>query len=213
MMGSGLWFVVGALRDFNMGQPAPLPVVLILKMFGLLWVLGTGCLLVVLVKGCQESIIFEKNSKKFQGSGQLLLSQYPLKLRDTCQIQFRRSLAVGNGLQQTGQLKVRLLCSEVVTYRVGTDNTTVRKIVLEQPLGGRFLPLGMQTIEHAATFTIPRNVAPSFQAENNRILWEIEAKIDLNSSALQKKNMKEDPWVQDGTLSTFAFAVDPEVAS
>ncbi|NJK39311.1 MAG: hypothetical protein HC920_17260 [Oscillatoriales cyanobacterium SM2_3_0] len=165
----------------------------------------------MLRKGFQEMTTYIKNTKKFQGAGKLLLSQSPLKLGDHCQAQFCRSLASGNSLEQTAQLKARLLCAEIVTYRVGTDDTTVRQIVFEQPLETQSVPTGTQTIEYTATLKIPSNATPSFEAKHNRILWQVEVKVEFDPVILQQKNTNKDPWVEDGTLSTFAFSVDPEV--
>lgn len=146
---------------------------------------------------------------KFERPGELILSKYPLKLGESCQIRYRRLLKTGITLPETGHLKARLLCSEVVTYRVGTDDTTVRKIMFEKSLAEQTLDRGTRSIEFEETLEIPSNSTPSFQAENNRILWEIEVKLDLPGLISPEKNPLSAFMSPD--LSTFAFVVDPEV--
>jgi hypothetical protein len=153
-----------------------------------------------------------KQSDKFDKPGELLISKYPLQLGSVCQIHYRRPLKAGITLPQNGRLKANLLCSEVVTYTVGTDDTTVRQIIFEKALADQTLHQGTSLIEFEVTLEIPHNSIPSFQSKNNQILWVIEVKLDLPGLIPRKKNF----WdireiIGSPTLSTFAFVVDPEM--
>ncbi len=150
-----------------------------------------------------------KQSAKFERPGEVILSKYPLHLGESCQVGYRRLLKTGMTLPETGHLKARLLCSEVVTYTVGTDETTVRKIMFEKSLANQTLYRGTRSIEFEETLEIPSNITPSFKAKNNQILWEIEVQLELPGLISPEKNPFSNFISQ--TLSTFAFVVDPEV--
>ncbi|MEL7034583.1 MAG: hypothetical protein AAFO04_03030 [Cyanobacteria bacterium J06592_8] len=114
-------------------------------------------------------------------------------------------------LKKNGTLKARLLCSEVVTYTVGTDDVTVRQIIQEQPVITKNLGSGTQNIEFTASIEIPKNSPPSFAGKNNKILWEIEVNLELEGLVSTDKKMGAISMLPNGTLSTFAFCVDPEI--
>ncbi|NEO57480.1 MAG: MFS transporter [Okeania sp. SIO3B5] len=110
------------------------------------------------------------NRRKFENSGELLLSEYPLKLGGSYKIHYRRPLRSGATLNQNTCLKAVLRCSEVATYYIGTDQETARQIILEKPLiNQRILP-DTQEIEFKKSIEIPNNSPPSLQKDHNCIL-------------------------------------------
>lgn len=152
--------------------------------------------------------------RKFEHPGELLLSEHPLKLGGRYQIRYRRPLRSGVTLNQNTYLKAVLKCSEVVTYGLGSDEETVRQIILEQPLINQTVLADTKEIEFKTSIEIPNNSAPSLQAAHNCILWTIE--VELNKEELvstKKKNREIYRPEFDYILCTFPFTVDPILAS
>lgn len=152
---------------------------------------------------------------KFDHPGELFFSNYPLKLGDSCQIRYFRPLRSGITLKKNSNLKANLLCSERTTSGSSSKNRrSFQEIILEQPLINQTIPADSQVIEFTIPIEIPKHSTPSFEAEHNRIVWEIEVDLQLEGWVYTQKNkgwLHRFPRVINGNLSTFVFAVDPEL--
>lgn len=150
---------------------------------------------------------------KFDHPGELYLSHYPLKLGDRCQISYRRPLRLGVSLNKNSDLRASLLCSEVTVTQRKTKRRSFKEIILEQPLINQTIPAGTQAIEFTTPIEIPKDGTPSIETERNRIIWEIEVNLQLESSSNAKKRkglMGLNSRLPDSNVSTFALAVDSD---
>ncbi|NEO53291.1 MAG: hypothetical protein F6K54_09490 [Okeania sp. SIO3B5] len=150
---------------------------------------------------------------KFDHPGELYLSHYPLKLGDSFQISYRRPLRPGVSLKKNSDLSTSLLCSKVTVTQRKTKRKSFKEIILEQPLINQKIPAGTQAIEFTIPIEIPNHGSPSIETERNRIIWEIEVNLQLESSFDTKKKkglMGLNSRLPDSNVSTFALAVDSD---
>ena len=152
---------------------------------------------------------------KFNHPGELYLSHYPLKLGGSCQITYRRPLRSGISLKKDSNLKASLLCSERITSGSSSKpRISWQEIILEESLINQIIATGTQVIEFTTSIEIPKYGNSSFEAEHNRIVWEIEVDLQLEGMVFTNKKkglLYRYPRIINSNLSTFAFAVDPEL--
>jgi hypothetical protein len=77
-------------------------------------------------------------------------------------------------------VRIALEGREEARYRRGTDTHTDRETFLSLPVVDT-----VQSFEIAgggsASFTVPADTAPSFQADNNKIVWSLKVLCDLSN--------------------------------
>lgn len=129
--------------------------------------------------------------------GELILSQWPLRMGETYQVRYRRQLRGGKRTTQAGQVAAKLVGYEWVRYRQGTDTRTDTSTFCEQSLPSGEVFAGSSKASLDFQFQIPLQGPPSFEASDNQIRWEIQVTLTL------PKLVKD--------TSKFRLWVDPEV--
>lgn len=128
--------------------------------------------------------------------GTVVLSSYPLRMGESCRIQYRRRLRWGS-TPRPGKITAKWLCYEWVDYGQGTDVEIKTHALWETDLPEMFVASGTQLIGYEAQVKVPLQGPPSLDAENNQVRWEIHVTVDL-------------PGVAKYT-SDFRFRVTPEI--
>jgi hypothetical protein len=81
----------------------------------------------------------------------------------------RLSWTIGGAFHRLESLTIKLIGRESATYRHGSDSRTTHHLFLEHTLAEA---RQMDDIRRGtATFAVPENVMPSFEARNNKIEW------------------------------------------
>lgn len=127
--------------------------------------------------------------------GEIVLSKFPLRLGEECQVSYRRRLRCGQ-MPLSMTLNAQLVCYEWVSYAKGTVTETLTQKVWEQSLPAKNLLLDSK-LEYDCTIQIPSQGFPSFEAEHNKICWALQ--VSLEQSERSK------------STSTFFLTVEPEV--
>lgn len=109
---------------------------------------------------------------RFQAA-ELVFHHWPLRLGESIDVSFRRQ---SRGVQMT-QVEAGLRCTEVASYKVGTDRSTVRELVWEQPLAAVPLAPGARAAEATWRIQIPSDAPPSFDTMDNSIEWKLDIKL------------------------------------
>ena len=76
------------------------------------------------------------------------------------------------------RVKVVLEGREEARYRRGTDTHTDSEAFLTLPVVDSAQPFELAE-GGSASFTVPADTAPSFQAENNKIVWSLKVHCEL----------------------------------
>ncbi len=138
--------------------------------------------------------------KQYPIAGQIGLSDYPLRLGQRYTLFYSRELAARRPIAKPGKLTIELVCAEVVTYKQGTDTVHERQILHQETIHTQSILVGSSgAIEGNCYFSIPVRGIPSFEAEHNRIRWQLEAKEEFDG----KK-----PWWFSGTVE-YVLWVEP----
>ena len=87
---------------------------------------------------------------------------------------------LGSGGRGVRRVKIVLEGREEARYRRGTDTHTDRETFLSLPVVDTAQPLEIAS-GGSASFTVPADTAPSFQADNNKIVWSLKVHCDLSN--------------------------------
>jgi hypothetical protein len=129
---------------------------------------------------------------------QLILSQYPLKLRGADTFTFRRELKDNKIISKPGKLSFILSCVERVQYTRGTDTETQINTIYESQVMEKFISEGINIMEMKQSFKIPSHLPPSFEGKKNQIRWVLSIHQDF-------------PEIPKNTYSHFTLIVDPVI--
>lgn len=134
---------------------------------------------------------------QFRLSGaKILLSTYPLRLGEECNLTFRRRIKGNSKTKKAGQLIFKIACLERVTYTKGSDTEVEVHVIWESQPKIYSVPVGVNTYSLKTDFTIPNNLPSSFEGESNQIRWVIS--VEQNISGIVEQ-----------VYSNFVFIVDP----
>lgn len=106
--------------------------------------------------------------------GELTVSAWPLRLGDDLNVVFRRGV---RGNIEVRQVQAKLVCTEVVRYRVGTDTHTAREVVWEEQLPTPALTPGANGVECYWRIHLPDDGPPSFETNNNTVVWSVDVRL------------------------------------
>ncbi len=106
--------------------------------------------------------------------GELVLSHWPLRLGDDVTVTFERQMRGNRRVQSSGQLEAKLLCSERVIYKQGTNTRKAYAPVSEVDLGTQALVPGGKAVRGTWQVRIPVGGPPSFEATHNQLRWHVE---------------------------------------
>ncbi len=85
---------------------------------------------------------------------------------------------LGSGGRGVRRVKIVLEGREEARYRRGTDTHTDRETFLTLPVVDSEQPFEIAE-GGSASFTVPADTAPSFRAENNKIVWSLKVHCEL----------------------------------
>ena len=128
--------------------------------------------------------------------GEIILSSYPLRMGESCQVRYRRQLRSGFTPCQ-GRVTATWLCYEWARRNNGEEGSTKILTLWEKSLPAVSVPSRRKIIEYETEVMAPPQWPPSFEAANNKIRWELRITVEL-------------PGVVSDT-SFFRFRVIPEV--
>ena len=109
---------------------------------------------------------------------ELVLSRYPLRPGETCDVRYRRRLRKGR-FPKGSKVEVKLLCDEWVEYRQGTDTRQKTQDIWSLQLPARQIAAGVAQADYGSEFCIPADGAPSFFAAHNRVRWRLIVNLDV----------------------------------
>ncbi|MEM9925063.1 MAG: hypothetical protein AAF915_15150 [Cyanobacteria bacterium P01_D01_bin.50] len=190
--------------NFNLKEPKHiffiiyLIVVLILilnfQSFNLFWrsLLFIGIIAFFLNKSFRNYIFAQ-----FRLSGaKILLSTYPLRLGEECNLTFRRRLRGNRKTKQLGELSFKIACLERIQFKRGTDTEIEVHVIWESQPKIYSVPTNSDMLSFKTDFRVPDNLPPSFEGKNNQIRWIISVEQNI-SGIIEQVN------------SNFVFIVDP----
>ena len=128
------------------------------------------------------------------GPGKLILSRWPLHLGEDVKVCFVRDIRNQATIER---LEARLVCTEVVSYKIGKRTHTKREVVWEQAFP---ITINMTTdtsIEGIWNMHIPPDAPPSLSVWRNAVIWNLE----IMASGANLSN----------TTSSFTLLVRPEM--
>jgi hypothetical protein len=135
-----------------------------------------------------------KNLKLYPA--ELILPSYPLRLGESCTIQYRRRLRKGS-FSRAAQLEAKFVCDEWVQYTQGTDTVTKNHLLWETILPSKTVDSGERQADYIGGIDIRPEGPPSFFAEHNKIRWQLIIKLRA-------------PGIPSACISTFLINVLPE---
>ncbi len=134
---------------------------------------------------------------QFRLSGaEILLSTYPLRLGEECNLTFRRRLRGNRKTKQAGELSFKIACLERVQYQRGSDTEIEVHVIWESQPEIYSVSTNVDMLSFKTNFTVPDNLPPSFEGKNNKIRWIISVEQNI-SGIVEQVN------------SNFVFIVDP----
>lgn len=110
----------------------------------------------------------------FNPRARLTLTPGALATGGTAYLQWK----LGSGGRGVRRVKIVLEGREEARYRRGTDTHTDRETFLSLPVVDTEQPFEIAG-GGSASFTVPADTSPSFQADNNRIVWSLKVHCDL----------------------------------
>ncbi len=151
----------------------------------------------------------EKRKGPLLGPGELLLSNYPVRIGEEYEFKFYRLPQRTVESQEDGTIEGYLIGIEMVSYTQGTDTMRQEVIFSEELLfKDSFIPsLETFTVEYAGKFRIPANLPPTFEGKNNQIRWVIAVKLNIPGVVIYKPGI----YGPSLGLSNFTLIVDPEI--
>jgi hypothetical protein len=87
---------------------------------------------------------------------------------------------LGSGGRGVRRVKIVLAGREEARYRRGTDTHTDRETFLSLPIVDTAQPFEIEG-GGSASFAVPADTAPSFRADNNKIVWSLKVHCDLSN--------------------------------
>jgi predicted signal transduction protein with EAL and GGDEF domain len=125
-------------------------------------------------------------------SGELIFSQYPLKLGSRSHVTFRRKLKFNLKIPENSHIVIKLLCVEYVTYTKGSDKIVETAVIEEKTLYSQPIESGEKEINCNFYLDTPAHLPSSFEASNNKIRWVVVieqtmpsiTKVDSNFTVL-----------------------------
>lgn len=130
----------------------------------------------------------------------VLLSTYPLKLGEKCNLTFHRPLRINRKTKQPVELNFKLVCLERVQYSRGSDIEIDVNVIWESQPQTHYLPKNINTLSLETIFTVPNHLPPSFEGKKNQIRWILS--IEQNIPGIVKQ-----------VYSNFVIVVDPVVVA
>ncbi|WP_414755249.1 hypothetical protein [Anabaena sp. CCY 9910] len=127
---------------------------------------------------------------------EVLLSSYPLRLGEECNLIFRRRFKGNLKTKQPEQLTFKIACVERVEYKKGTDTEIEVHTIWESQPQFHSVPTDVDIFSFKTIFTVPNDLPPSFEGKNNQIRWIF----------LVEQNILG---VFERINSSFVFIVDP----
>ena len=118
---------------------------------------------------------------------ELVLSKYPLRLGETCAIQYRRRLRKGR-FAKASKVEVQLLCDEWVQYTQGTDTVMKTHVLLELQLPARTVVTGECQADYDGEIAIASEAPPSFSAKHNQVRWRLIVKLKVPGIPLKRQS-------------------------
>lgn len=152
------------------------------------------------------SIIFNKNFRNRVKNylvaqfrlfpAEVLLSAYPLRLGEECNLTFRRRFKGNLKTKQPEQLTFKIACVERVEYKKGTDTEIEVHTIWESQPQFHSVPTDVDMFSFKTVFTVLNDLPPSFEGKNNQIRWILLVEQNISG-------------VFDRVNSSFVFLVDP----
>jgi hypothetical protein len=105
--------------------------------------------------------------------GELIFSQYPLRLGSSERVTFRRKLKGNRKFPKNGSVDIKLLCVERVNYTKGTDTITDIAVIEERELRSQAVISNVSELRCHFDLDLPDRLPPSFEAAKNQIRWII----------------------------------------
>ena len=110
----------------------------------------------------------------FNARPKLTLSPASLRRGELGYLQWRLAGATGG----TRRLRLTLEGKEEVRYRRGTNTATESKAFAEIPLLDT--TDSYQMLSGSMSFTVPSDALPSFASQNNKVVWSIKARLEID---------------------------------
>jgi hypothetical protein len=154
-----LWQVV---RSWRQGQPNGCLTVFLIPFVAV----GLGLISAV---GRQFLVLFNPRPR-------VTLTPGMLAMGGTAYLQWK----LGSGGRGVRRVKITFEGREEARYRRGTDTHTDRATFLSLPIVDTAQPFEIEG-GGSATFAVPADTAPSFRADNNRIVWSLKVHCDLSN--------------------------------
>jgi hypothetical protein len=139
----------------------------------------------------------EIENRPYLENGQIILSEHPLHLGQTYLLSYDRPVNSKHPLTISVTITIQLVCTEIVTYAVGTLTEDKRQILYQETVHTRSLsPVSSNLISGEFSITIPETAAPSFEAKNNRVRWQLESQEEFEGYKPFPRTVEYVLWVE-----------------